>query len=423
MSFRQILQDIRDTIRVIMTLTWERRNVFKELHEKNAELRRALTKTRLEDHAKSEFLAILGHELRNPLAPIISTLELLQVDEKDHDRASLISDAQQQAAILKRLLDDLLDISRITHGKFDLKKEPLTLQTVLEQSIASMKPFLEDQQIAFSVSLPSEPLWVYGDPARLVQIFNNLLHNAGNCTPHHGSVTLALKQEGAEGVIQVADTGVGIDPALLDSIFEAFISINPASQVRTGLGIGLSLVKRLTELHGGRVQAQSRGKGFGSTFTVRLPLLKHDSPLRVATAAGSGQMKPSTVFKILLVDDNEIAARGMGKLLEYKGHQVCLRYTGKSALTAIPVFQPDVILLDIGLPDISGYDVARQVLRATSQAPRPVLIALTGFGQVRDKKAAAEAGMEYHLTKPVSIADIEAILARIASERRDRKHS
>jgi len=407
---------------ILATLMEECRFAVKELKEKNIELGEALTKTRFEDQAKSEFLAILGHELRNPLAPIVTTLELLSVEETNPDRIALISQAQKQTKIMRRLLDDLLDVSRVAHKKFNLKREPIILQTVLDQSIASIGAFMETQGVTLSVSVPKEPLWMYGDTARLAQVFNNVLHNAGNYTPRHGKVALIVTHEDNQAVIKVTDTGMGIDPSIIDSIFESFVSISSISQVRTGLGIGLSLVKRLTELHGGTVEAQSEGPGFGSTFTVRLPLLEPESvPATHLVESAKEEIMP-TKFKILLVDDNEVAAQGLGKLLEHRGHTVLLRYTGKSALEAILSFQPDVVLLDIGLPDITGYEVAEQV-RAQPKAARPILVALTGYGQAQDKRETSKAGMAYHLTKPVGIADIEAVLGRINAKRETAKSS
>ncbi len=370
----------------------------------------ALDKKRTDDKAKNEFLAILAHELRNPLAPILSTFEYLKIKETDPESAQMIQSAERQAQIMKRLLDDMLDVARVTQKTFKLKKRTTVLQEAVKYSVQAVEPFMKTQQHTFTASLPNEKLWLDADPARITQIFTNVLYNAAKYTKPGGKIELRAKREGEEAVVSVKDNGAGIPADMLEQIFEPFVSVNPLAEVGTGLGVGLSLTRRLLEMHDGTIEAKSRGLGTGSTFTVRLPLLA-TAPRSVASGneVHDKDALRREGLKILIVDDNEAAAKGLGKLLEHSGHEVFFAFTGAHALETAKLNSPSVMLVDIGLPDISGYDVARQ-LRKQGIRPRTALIALTGYGQESDKRKARAAGFDHHLTKPVSVKDILNIL-------------
>jgi len=367
------------------------------------------------DQEKDEFLAVLAHELRNPLAPIAYALNLL--DEKtlsesarQHTRRIVV----RQVGRLSRLIDDLLDVSRIRTGKVELRRTQVALSAVVGHTVEVIRPIFEERGHALAVSLPEEPVWLEVDVARLEQVLTNLLNNAAKFTEDGGSIALSAERLPHEVVVRVTDTGVGITPELLPRIFDLFIQGDRSlDRSRDGLGIGLTLSRRLVELHGGTIEAHSAGLGKGSEFAIRLPiLLTGSSPDEEGALekAGPGARGP---LRVLAVDDSEDTADMMMALLEMDGHLVRTAHSGPAALEAAAAFRPDVIILDIGLPGLDGYQVAQR-LRADPTLRDVALIAASGYGQQADLQRSREAGFDRHLVKPLDPHELREILAGIA---------
>lgn len=393
----------------------ERRTATARLQGHIDQLQEALTKIRSEDDAKTQFVATLAHELRNPLAPLLSTIELLTLRGPDaKDFPSMLNTMRDRVRTMARLLDDLLDISRITHQKLKLQKTTLDIVQVVRSSVESMSGYMQKRNLAFNVTLPhSETLLLEADPIRLEQIIVNLLHNAAKYTEVGGEINLSVAREKDKALICVRDSGIGIPRHMLQKVFEPFLQVNAKNGGSGGLGIGLSLTKRLVELHDGTIEARSEGEGKGSEFLVRLPLLTV-SPIQPAMPKEANPMRierSASGTRVLLVDDNHAASETLGKLLEFKGYSVRFTHDGESTLRAADEFDPHIIMLDIGLPDMSGYDVARTLRGRGNTA---AMIAVTGYGQAEDKSRSKEAGFDHHLTKPVGINDLEKILAPLA---------
>jgi PAS domain S-box-containing protein len=374
------------------------------------------------DRRKDEFLATLAHELRNPLAPICNAVELLRRADGDPALMEQVrSMMERQLAQMVRLIDDLLDISRITRGKLQLRKERIALEAVFQSAVEASGLLIDAKAHELTVTLPQEPIHLDADPARLAQVVSNLLSNAANYTEKGGRIRLtaevASRVASAPGVprevvVSVRDTGIGIAAEHLPRIFEMFSQVQPAlERSQGGLGIGLALVRGLVGLHGGKVEARSGGIGMGSEFTVRLPIAetpapRHDTPSRRESL---GSVPPC---RILVVDDNRDAAETLMMVLQLMGHKTDTAYDGLEAVQAAATFRPDVVLLDIGLPKMNGYESARHI-RAQPWGKEMALIALTGWGQEEDKRRAFEAGFDHHLTKPVEAAALEKLLALI----------
>ncbi|HEX5047066.1 MAG TPA: response regulator [Gammaproteobacteria bacterium] len=364
---------------------------------------------------KDEFLAILAHELRNPLSAIHNGVQLLHADEVSAERVAWVRDLlSRQVKHLTRLIDDLLDVRRITSGNVQLKREPLELETVLKQSLEAVRPLIDSRRHSLRMSMAGDALQVEADPVRLTQIFINLLTNAAKYTPEGGSIEVALEPDSGQAawaVVRVRDSGAGIAPDMLERVFELFAQVHPAdARTHSGLGIGLSLVRALVELHGGTVHAVSDGLGRGSEFVVRLPVL---SIPREKALSGNGTMAFASLLprKLLIIDDNVDTALGLAVYLRETGrHVVQLAQTGRAGIALAREFQPEVVLLDIGLPDIDGYEVARQ-LRSDERFRGVPLIAITGFGGDADRARAASAGFRNYLVKPVPYELLTDVLA------------
>jgi CheY-like chemotaxis protein/nitrogen-specific signal transduction histidine kinase len=370
-----------------------------------------------EDRRKNDFLAMLSHELRNPLTPIQNAAGLLrrvEAGSPEFDRALTI--LERQLRLMVRLIDDLLDLSRITHGKVLLKKERIDLVAVVRSLLDDRRESLEADKLVLELALPQEPLWVKADLSRAAQAVGNLLDNAQKYTSSGGVVRVEVRAEGGEAVVIVKDSGVGLSPAALQRIFVPFVQVgDPAAGRRGGLGLGLSLVRSLAELHGGSVQADSEGVGRGSVFTFRIPLAGSPAaagalppPTRDATAESPEGREGR---KILVVEDNADAARSLQLMLELDGHHVEVVSSGEEGLTRARTMQPDVVLSDVGLPGISGYALAR-ALRA-DPAVGAHLVAITGYGQVEDREEALSSGFEHHLTKPFDHHLLHQLLAEL----------
>ena len=367
------------------------------------------------DRRKSEFLATLAHELRNPLAPVRNGLQLLRLSPADSDVAVKARDMmERQLTHMVRLIDDLLDISRISSGKVELRREWVTAGAVLDSAIEASRPLIEAARHELSVRFPKEPLNLFADATRLAQVVSNLLNNSAKYTPEGGRIDLSAERDGAGVVIRVTDTGVGIPKEMLSRVFEMFTQVGRSlDRAQGGLGIGLALVTRLVEMHGGTTTAESPGPGEGCTFTVRLPLADDEAEgmaaLRRTSSQGAGSRPPRC--RVLVVDDNKDGAESLAMMLELSGHVTRAAFSGPEALAAAREFNPEVVFLDIGLPGMNGYEVAER-FRAEPELSGAVLVALTGWGSEEDKQRSRKAGFDYHLTKPIDAAAVQDVLTR-----------
>lgn len=381
------------------------------------ELRRLADELAEANRRKTEFLATLAHELRNPLAPLSNGLQLMKLALREPqmlEKTRTMMERQVQHMV--HLVDDLLDVARISTGKVELRRQRIDLKTAVAAAVEISASLLEGAGHELSIELPDEPLPLEADATRLTQVVSNLLNNAAKYTPAGGAIRLSARRDGDAVQLAVTDNGIGLAPDALAKVFEMFTQVpGPDGRPQGGLGIGLSLVRSLVMLHGGTVSASSPGPGQGSTFTVRLPLAAAAPADRDDAAVG--KENPSMEkLNVLVVDDNVDAAESLGLLLEMEGHTTHLAHDGKQALALAPRIKPDIIFLDIGLPDLSGYDVARQ-LRADPGLQRTMLVALTGWGTQDDRRRSDEAGFDRHLTKPAELPAVEKLL-QAASDRR-----
>lgn len=390
---------------LLVSLEEERKEAVKGLKERAERLEDAIDRIRQEDEAKARFIATLAHELRNPLAPLMSSLEVLALESKDREARTSAESMHGHVGTMRRLLDDLLDLSRVSRKKLVLQKEHVDLHAVMNQAVRSAEPLINERKHALHSELPPDAVLFEADPVRLSQIVVNLLNNAAKYTEPGGTITLSASADGGTLTLAVSDTGMGIAPEMLERVFEPFLQIHEERPGQTGLGIGLSLTRDLVALHGGTIEAASEGPGTGSTFTVRLPIAR-----RAPEETRAPEPADHRSRRVLVVDDNAPAAEALRKLLTLRGHVVTTAGDGAEALASAAAVAPEVVLMDIGLPDMSGYEVATRMRENGSTA---VLVALTGYGQDADKKRAADAGFAFHLTKPAGLADIEAVFARI----------
>jgi len=368
------------------------------------------------DSRKDEFLATLSHELRNPLAPLRSSLEVVKRLASVPPTASAALDIMdRQMSHLVRLVDDLLEVSRITRGQVELRREQVRLDAAIRSAIETSEPLIRAGLHRLIVSFPDEPLLLDADPVRLAQIFGNLLNNAAKYSDRGGQIEVTVRRDGQEAVVTIRDSGDGIAPEQLAKLFEIFTRGERSSRRnQSGLGIGLALVRRLTEMHGGRVEASSDGVGMGSCFSVRLPLSVKEI---AATKAGRRVHSSIDELSVLVVDDNKDAAESLAMLLRTAGAEIHIAHDGPTALAAFERSEPHVVLLDIGMPDMDGCEVARR-LREIARPERVALVALTGWGQDEDRRRVREAGFDHHLVKPVELAALQALLAALPRRRR-----
>lgn len=392
------------------------------VHTDITERRRAEAALREADLRKDVFLATLSHELRNPLAPIRNAAHLLENDalgREDVERTRLI--ITRQVRHMASLLDDLLDMSRITRGVFSLKKQYVNLQGLLGEALETARPLIDAKRHTVTLDWPPQPVEVEADPVRLVQVVTNLLTNAAKYTDPEGRITIGARIEGDTLLIAVRDSGIGLDPRMLTKVFEMFSQIEP-DQERTqgGLGIGLALVKGLVELHGGRVEARSHGAERGSEFIIRLPYAPVPAHARrEAVAALPQATEPRSTRRVLIADDNQDGAESLAMLLRLSGNEVFVAHTGTDALELAGQERPHVAILDIGMPGLSGYEVA-ECIRREAWGARMTMIAVTGWGQDDDKRRAQIAGFDHHLTKPVDLDVLEQLLMPIDAARMER---
>jgi len=364
------------------------------------------------DRRKNEFLATLAHELRNPLAPMSNMLEVVKRANGDGEILKRAHETiERQLGQMIRLVDDLLDLNRITHDRLELRRSEVELSSVIQQAVEVARPLVDAAGHKLSIELPDEPIYLHADRTRLAQVFGNLLNNSSKYTKARGSISLKARRVDDEIVVTVKDTGAGIPPDKLSSIFEMFMQVDSTSdRSQGGLGIGLTLVKRLVQMHGGAIEAMSDGEGTGSEFTVRLPILT--KPIAACEPGADGAQQSPAHRHILIVDDNRDSADSLSMLLEITGNKTYLAHDGEEALKAIETHRPEVVLLDIGLPKLDGHEVCRRV-RTQIWGKDIVIIALTGWGQEDDRRRSQEAGFNGHLVKPIDYEKLLELLSEL----------
>jgi PAS domain S-box-containing protein len=392
----------------------QRRRAEEAIRQGETRLRSALEELRDADRKKNEFLAMLAHELRNPLAPIRNALQIMRMTENTGQSTAPVREMMdRQVSNLVRLVDDLLDVSRITTGNLELRKTRIEVAKVVESALETTRPLVAAANHQLTVTVPSQPIWLEADLTRLAQAVSNLLSNAAKYTPEGGHISLSVEQRANEIVMSVSDNGTGISADILPHIFELFTQADQSTErAQGGLGIGLTLVRRLVEMHGGSVTAKSRGLGQGSEFTIRLPMAAEPPPSSAPENDSAEGVKASG-RRILVVDDNIDSAESLGLLLKVMGNEVRTAHDGQHAIDAAKDFRPEVILLDIGLPGMNGYEVARQMKRLP-ELKDAMLVAQTGWGQEEDRQRSAEAGFDAHLVKPVDQVALQGLLARVS---------
>ncbi|MCE9608149.1 MAG: response regulator [Planctomycetia bacterium] len=385
-----------------------------ELEERVAQRTSALVRAdaalRDADRQKDEFLATLAHELRNPLAPIRNAVQILLLKGQDVPDLQWAGDViERQVSQMTRLVDDLLDVSRITTGKLELRTEIVELAKVVQAAVETSRPLIDQDGHRLTISLPAQPLLVNADVIRLAEVFANLLNNAAKYTERGGDIELSVEQQERFAVVRVKDTGIGIPNDMLPRVFNLFTQVDRhLHRSQGGLGIGLTLVKRLVEMHAGTVEARSDGANRGSEFIVRLPLVAAD--MATVPKAGGKKSAFTSQYRVLVVDDNHDGAETLGMMLGIMGNEIRLAHDGLAAVEAAEAFKPEVVLLDIGMPVLDGYDACRRI-REQPWGKSMILIALTGWGQDADRKRTREAGFDHHLVKPVEAATLMSVFA------------
>ncbi len=363
------------------------------------------------DRQKNEFLSMLAHELRNPLAPIRTAVDVLRLKGDGQPEIEWAREIiNRQTKHLVRLVDDLLDVSRITGGKIRLDLEVLNAASVVAAAVETSRPLIEESGHQMTVTLPEEPVWVRCDRVRLAQVLSNLLNNAAKYTQRGGLIALTVERSGGEAVFRVADNGIGISAEMLPKVFELFTQVERSlDRSQGGLGVGLTVVKRLVEMHGGRVEAASSGAGGGSEFTVRLPAIESPPDPEAVADAPLENRSPAAPLRVLVVDDNADAADSLAWLLRHGDHEVRTAHDGRQAVEVAHEFRPQAVVLDLGLPEIDGYEVARR-LRQHADTRGALLVALSGYGQQEHRRRSSEAGFDYHFVKPLDFGGLQRIL-------------
>jgi signal transduction histidine kinase len=391
-------------------------NALLRLYDRERENRRLVAQLRDADRQKDDFLAALAHELRNPLGVVSNAFDILpEAQTPEPVSQELREIIGRQISLMSCLVDDLLDVSRISRGQIGLAREPCDFAAIVRQTVDDYRSILESNGLELKLDAPSSPVWVVGDSTRLAQSISNLLQNASKFTSTGDTVTVKLVDIPDEhcAVLSVRDTGIGMESDFLARIFEPFSQFDPGVGRRQGgLGIGLSLVKGLIELHGGEVHASSQGPGQGSEIAIRLPTQKFTDPHHPSSKPSIARAESPANYRILVIDDNSLAARTLQIFLGDKGHEVELAVTGPQGLEKARQFLPQVVLCDIGLPGLDGYSVARQ-LRQEQGLDKMFLIAVSGYGQEEDQERAKSAGFDAYLVKPISLKDLENLLAEL----------
>ena len=361
------------------------------------------------DRRKDEFLATLAHELRNPLAPIRNSLHIFRMAGiQDPTVERVTGMMERQVGHMVRMVDDLLEVSRISRGKIELRREPVELASVLRNAVDTSLPLIERGKHRLTVDVPEEPLLLDADPVRLAQVFANLLNNSAKYTPEGGEIAVKVSVAQGMAIVRVTDNGEGIPRPMLQRVFNMFTQVNTGVRAQGGLGIGLTLAKTLVHLHGGTIEAASDGTGKGCEFTVRLPLVAR--AMQAPSEPAKDILAAAPLRRVLVVDDNHDAADSLGMLLQFLGAEVMVVHDGHAALAAIKRFHPAVVLLDLGMPGMNGLEVARR-MREDPSAGGVTLVALTGWGQREDRRRTTEAGFDYHLVKPADVGTLQSILS------------
>jgi CheY-like chemotaxis protein len=378
-------------------------------------LRRLAAELADSDKRKDEFLATLAHELRGPLAPLSNVLEIWKRSQSRADLEKARETMQRQLGQLVRLVDDLLDLNRITHNRLELRKARVELADIVKHALETTRPLLQAAGHELTVTLPPGQCLLHADPARLAQVFANLLSNSGKYTKPGGAIALTARCDDDTVLVSVKDNGIGIPPGKLAEVFDMFAQLDTSlPHAQGGLGIGLTLVRQLVAMHGGTVEARSSGIGHGSEFVVRLPIDARGA----AAADAPGAIRSGRAFRVLVVDDNHDAAVSLSMLLELEGHEPITAHNGAAALEAAQQHRPDVVLLDIGLPHMNGHEVCRR-LRALPNGKELMIVALTGWGQEDDRRKSQDSGFDAHLVKPVDYTTLASLLDSLSA--RDRR--
>ena len=398
----RVIAQLQQQAAALEAETIQRRHAEAELRKKMDQLADAARR-------KDEFLAMLGHELRNPLAPMTTALQLMRLHSDEPLRVARARETiERQVEHMTRLIDDLLDVSRITRGKIELRHEAVVLSSLVARAVEEARPMIDERGHRLTLDLPDEPVTLNADPARLEQVLANLLNNAAKYTDVGGRIWVRAIVDGGQLVLSVKDNGAGLTPAMRDHVFDLFVQgPEVRASARGGLGIGLTLVRRLVEMHEGTVEVRSDGPGQGSEFIVRLPLgvVSQIAPQSDSSGAGLAALP---MRRILVVDDNVDAADALAELLRDFGHDVRAVHDGPSAIEQAAIHRPDIVLLDIGMPGFDGYEVARRM--RTELGLKSTLVALTGYGEARHRRLSREAGFDQHVTKPVDLRKLETLL-------------
>ena len=414
--FHEIAQRLADALTNLL-YTRELEQTAQALRDSEALLRKSEAALREADRRKDEFLALLAHELRNPLAPVRNGLHILKLTHDEGQRRQVREMMERQIGQMVRLIDDLMDLSRITRGRVELRRERVELRAVVESALEASGPLIAAAGHALSVRVPGG-LFLDADPTRMAQVIANLLNNSAKYTPQGGSITLSADTDGRTVWVQVTDTGVGIPAEMIPRVFDMFTQVGRTlDRAQGGLGIGLTLVRRLVEMHGGSVDVKSPGAGQGTTFTIKLPMAGYEEP---EPEPGAGPPKPlartTGPLRILVVDDDKDEAESLALLMRMGGHKTRSAHTGLAALDVAREFQADLIFLDIGLPGIDGYEVAER-LRSEPGYGSAVLVALTGRGGEEDKRRSKAVGFDRHLTKPVAAEHLKRLIEGLSAAR------
>jgi signal transduction histidine kinase/ActR/RegA family two-component response regulator len=376
-----------------------------------SERRRIELALRNADQRKDEFLATLAHELRNPLAPISMGLELLELSADDRRAVEEVRIMmQRQTRHMVRLIDDLLDVSRITRGKLELRRSQVELAKIVRNAVEATRPLMDEAGHQVVVRLPDHPVILYADASRLTQVLTNLLSNAAKYTPRQGRIEISADHRHSEICVVVSDTGIGIPSDKLDCVFDMFAQIHESSETgHTGLGIGLTLVKRLVEMHGGDVELESRGHNLGTTVRVTLPVLSEARSAETGASSGRHELPQMLKRRVLVVDDNADALESLSRLVRLMGNEVRQARDGLEAFQIARMFQPEIVLMDLGMPTLNGYEAARRI-RQEPWGGEIALVATTGFGKDEDRRRTTEAGFDRHLVKPIEVTSLREIL-------------
>jgi signal transduction histidine kinase len=418
--FADLFRKTRELAQVNAELAQLNEKLEERVKERTQELEKSETQLRLSANQKDEFLAVLAHELRNPLAPLRTGLDLLMRTQDGSDRtARTMAAMNRQLDHMVRLIDDLLDVSRISRGLMELKRETVDVSALARATVDAARPWFERRKQNLGLDI-AERIVASADPTRFAQILTNLLHNANKFTPEGGSVHVSLEHRGDEALLRVTDTGVGVRPDQAERVFQMFARVEAAgSKVQSGLGIGLALARRLSEMHGGKLELSSEGAGRGTTFSLTIPATVASTEPARSQEAASVEDNGTPSLGIVVVEDNDDVANVLLEWLEGLGHRVTVARTGEHGLVAIREHRPDLVICDLGLPELGGLDVCRSV-RTLRDHEQPIMVALTGWGREEDLKRSKEAGFDYHLVKPVAPAALQSVIRRASEERAPR---